>query len=135
MKFLTYLISGPYLESKKWTALPAERVAYHEGRGVVTTRNVRGVFRGDTDAIFSLYANVTLPDDAHQLSVRFVRYLDDGTIDETGIDDRAVTPGRQFVSHMWWFTARPDFQVGVELWHDGTGQGTVNLAYLKGIAL
>ena len=52
-----------------------------------------------------------------QFMARFIRDPH-GIRDDTGAEDQADTPGRDWDTNMWLFRGNADEPVGVEVWHD-----------------
>ncbi len=68
--------------------------------------------------------------DATQFLTRFMRDPW-GVKDHTGSSNPTATPGKDFINTMWFFQTRGVRLVGIQLWHDATGDLTVEYAQLK----
>ena len=85
-------------------------------------------------ALFASYLRVAGADTGTQLITRFIRDPD-GAADSTGTEDRVATPGKDYLSRMWYFTPIAGKPVGVQLWHDNSKSLTVEYVQLKHTAL
>jgi hypothetical protein len=74
------------------------------------------------DAANQLYKGYTRvpPSDAEQFITRFATDPDSDDMKHSGSNDRALTPGKDFIRDMWFLKAQAGQEVGLQFWHDAS---------------
>lgn len=125
------LIRESELELKpyKWTPVPMEYI-YGGNPELWQGGYIRGV------AGYWLYGAYLRfsPNDEGQGVIRFVRDVG-GAHDYTGTQDWVTTPGRDYVSHVWFFDPIDGGPTGFEVYNGSPGKLTLEYAQLKGVQI
>lgn len=132
-------LSGLSIPPNAWTFLTFEKVL-HDDLGM---QRDLSLIVPPSDGYFIWSRNVrweslTIPEGDNrprQFMTRFARVLPDGSVDDTGADDAADTPGRDWDTVTWQFYGDSEKPVGVQVWHDHHVPAVVGHAQFVGTSL
>ncbi|MFN2347829.1 MAG: hypothetical protein ABR616_19215 [Dermatophilaceae bacterium] len=125
--------SEPFeVPSGGWFSVPMD--TFHGGDLSLVTEDRQYLLGGHGPFMFGLNVRLSSNADGQGL-VRFVRDIGGAAPDDTGTQDWVATPGKDFITHTWFFHPTPNKPVGFQIQQNSGKTLVVEYAQLKCIPL